>query len=493
MSDQSLSIHTLIEADRRAASPDAAAVKVFRQYARGRQRGTLTAGQERILRGLLGNLFCDNVCKRILSELRNRLRLVRFEVPNAAVTRYLEQLWTLEHLDSLSAATHWAMLRDGNHAIALGWVDGRVQLARERWWNGSTGIFVSYDAADRVLYAVKDWHDDTAALRRTIWYADRIERYIADGEGWRMINLPSDDVRASATARPVPWVDARGDPLGVPVVHFANIQVPNDGKGDDATDEPDPHYGMSELDGGITGLQDEINDLQRDISAAARFAGYQMLYATGITNAVDDEGNPIPLRVEPGAFFTDENPQAQFGALPAGSLAELQRALEIKLQAVSRGANIPMHVISGDWPSGEALLRAEIPLIDKVETIGSSTGPAWASVAHKATKIANVFGATSLDEEALISSVFAPVARRDPLTISQIAAAQAEFVSERQTLRTLGYTPKEIDQIMLERAADREQAAARAAAFATPSPPAAASTSSATNGAGAEALPNAGS
>jgi hypothetical protein len=82
MTDTASSIHSRIEAERKAALPHADALKTFRNYARGMQRGTLTAGQERILRGLLGNRFADNVCKRILSELRNRLRLARFEVPS---------------------------------------------------------------------------------------------------------------------------------------------------------------------------------------------------------------------------------------------------------------------------------------------------------------------------------------------------------------------------------------------------------------------------
>lgn len=461
MPDTASSIHSQIEAERTAALPHADALKTFRNYARGIQRGTLTAGQERILRGLLGNRFADNVCKRILSELRNRLRLARFEVPSAAVTAYLETFWVLNQIGALAAAVHWAMLRDGDHAVALNWVDGRVRLGRERWWNGKTGMFVAYDDADRPAYAVKDWHARSGALRRTVWHPDRIERYSQEGGGWRLINLPDDPVPQDGQGHPVPWSGRDGQPLGIPVVHFANIQIPNDAAGDDSSDEGDPHYGMSELDGGILGIQDEINDLHRDIAAAARFAGYQTYWATGVQEPVDAEGNAVAWKVEPGMMYSDANPQAAFGTLTAGSLAELQRALEIKLQAVGRSAGIPLHIISGDWPSGEALLRAEMPLIDKVETLGASVGPAWASVAHKATVLANTFGGQNLDTNALITTVLLPVARRDPLTLAQIAQAESAFVSERQTLRTLGYAPKEIERIVAERQQEQAQRAAQ--------------------------------
>lgn len=454
------SIHDQIQAERKAALPEAAQVRDFRDYARGRQRGTLTPGQQRILRGLLGNLFCDNVCKRVLQELRNRLRLARFEVagngqPAEAIGTYLETLWTLNQIPALSGAAHWAMLRDGNHAVGLAWQGdqgGRVILMRERWWNGKSGIFVAYDGQGRPTYAVKDWKEGTQQ-RRTIWFPERIERYAMAGKGWNFYALPSDPGGVNRQPGPVPWTingERDGEPLGIPIVHFANIQVPNDGN--EGTTEPDPFYGMSELDGGLLGLQDEVNDLHRDISAAARFAGYQMLYGTGITPSLDPATGRQVTRffVEPGAFFEEPNPNAKFGVLPPGSLAELERALSIKLQAVGRHASVPMHLVSGDWPSGEALLRAEMPLIDKVETIGASVGPAWASVAHKATRLANAYGRAGLDESLLIASVFASVARRDPLTLALVAEKFAPFVSKAETLRTLGHGPKDIERILQE-------------------------------------------
>lgn len=443
------SIHTQIEAERKAAQPGAEMVSRFRAYARGRQRGTLTAGQARILRGLLGNLFADNVCGMVLDQLAARLQLARFAVEadearaaaGQAVETALRQIWTTTQLPALAGAAHYATLRDGNHAIALAWDDGRVRLARERWWNGTSGMFVAYDAGERPSYAVKDWQAPEGQ-RRTIWWPDRIERYLAQGDGWRPYQLPGDD-----GAWPVPWVDRRGAPLGIPVVHLACLERPNDG---DQKGDPSPLYGTSILDGGLLGLQDEINDVQRDISAAARFAGYQMLWGTGITPQRDEAGNEVPLIVEPGAFFRDESPDAAFGALPAGSLQELERTLTIKLQAVSRQSAVPQHLIAGDWPSGEALLRAERPLTDRCEALIRVIGPSWASVAHKATLLLNTFGGLALDPTLLIAAVYAPAERRDPLTRAQVATAEAPFVSRRETLRTLGRSPAEIERILAE-------------------------------------------
>lgn len=461
MSDNSFSpsIHTRIESEREAALPEASLIKEFRKYSRGRQRTTLTPGQTKVLRGLLGNIFCDNVCKRVLQEIRNRLRLSRFDVyageqMKAALNTFIDDVWILNRMPSMAASVHWATLRDGNTAVSLNWVDGRVILVREKWWNGDTGMFVSYDENDRPVYAVNEWVTNEGR-RRTVYFPDQILRFAARGNGWEQIQLATDATLG------VEWLDRTGAPLGIPVVHFANVQVPNDGDASDFKIEPDSRYGSSELDGGLLGLQDEVNDLHRDVTAAARFAAYQMAWATGI-KATTTDGTPVKYDVMPGAFLTEANENARFGTLPAGSLAELERALTIKLQAIGRMAAVPMYLIAGDWPSGEALMRAEMPLIDKVETIGEATGPAWSSLMHKAVRLSNTFGGTQLDEDALITAEFMPAARRDPMTLAELADRLSKHVGPRETLRILGYSPEQQEAILLDVAEARATAIAEA-------------------------------
>lgn len=463
----STGIHAEIEQERKAAMPDPEIVKTFRQYARGVQRSTLGAGQEMILRGILGNLFCDNICKRIIVEVRNRLELIRYEVPNEAVSTELRNQWVLNRMAALQASTHFAMLRDGNAAVSMSWAGDRVALHRELWWNGTSGIFVAYDEDDKAKYAIKDWYvyiRGERKKRRVIWFPGEIQRYIMQGNGWEPYRLETDPPGTD----PIGWKHADGSDLGIPVVHFANIQIPNDGTGDrdeivTRESDPDQHYGMSELDGGVLGLQDELNDIQRDVTAAARYAGYQMISATGTTPRIDPETlEEIPIIVEPGAVFQDRNPDARFGTLTPGSLQELERAIKIKLDAASRQTSLPLPVITGNWPSGDALLQFELPLTDKARTIGSSAGPSWSSIAHKMVRMINTFRRAALDEAALITAIFASPERRDVMTRSEIAVKVSPMVSEKERLIILGYTPERADEIIKERTEDAERAAQNA-------------------------------
>jgi hypothetical protein len=442
--NDSNSIHTQITEDRKAAFPEATLLKVFRRYYRGRQNATYTPAQNALLRGVIANRKADNLCKKVVNETANRLELVRFNVADSRVNDFLAALYIKNQMADLSGDIHVATLRDGNFCLALNWdmEAGRVTLHKERWWNGEDGIFVAYSDTNKVEYVVKDWTERNNRKRRVIWWPDRIERYILAGEGFQPFMLPED------TAWPVAWVKPDGEPLGIPIVHFSN------GSDNDST------YGASLLDGGVLGLQDDVNDAQTNITSTARLTGAQMMYATGITLEVDElSGTEKTLKVGPGAVFTSENEAASFGAIPAGDLSQLEKAYMVKLQAIARMTNTPLHLITGgNWPSGEALLQAQMPLIKQVETLAKTVGPAWATLAHRATQLANAFGKAGLDEESLIQAVFAPADKKDPLTQSAVAEKIAPFVSKKEVLRTLGYGPQAIDQILQELLEESTQA-----------------------------------
>lgn len=453
------SIHERIEQERKVALPEAQLVRDFRNYARGKQKNTLNNYQRKVLRGVLGHVFCDNVCRKILQETRNRLKFNRYDIEESEQTTkdtlvtYLRDLVVKNKMAEFAGKVHWAALRDGNTAVGLLWNGERVVMVRERWWNSKFGFFLAYDDNDEPTYAVREWRNGKN-IYRTIWEPALIRRFKKNGNGWQLRTDLNEGEKNT-----IFWTrdgKEKGEPIGIPFVHFANHLVPNDGTGDDGSDEPDNHYGISELDGGMLGLNDEINDVHRDITAAARYAGFPMGSATGVTVGKDSQGEEeLPKYTpEPGSFFTDQNEKARFSMLQPGSLEELERTLNIKLSTVARQSGVPLHIITGNWPSGEALLRAEQPFVDKIEQIANSFGPAWSSVAHKSTILSNVFGTGTLNEESLIKSYFEPASKRDPLTQAIVVERLAPYLSVTECLRTLGKSPKEIENILDEMEAE---------------------------------------
>lgn len=451
-------LHERIKAEREAALPEAKDVVTFREYYRGRHRGTQTRDQAGILRGLLGHLFCDNLCRKVITETAYRHTFVRFQVESDPVAEFLEDLVIKNRIVALAGHVAVATLRDGNHCLALRWQQERVTLHRERWWNGTSGIFVAYGDDGQPSYAVKDWTDGVgthAVKRRIVWFPDHLERYMAVGDGWKPFLLPTDPPSSNGI---VPWVKRDSAPLGIPIVHFAH-----------GSDDDSP-YGASDLDGGVLGVQDEINDIHRDITAAARLTGYQMYTATGTKAATDSAGNPKPLAVGPGQSLQSENADARYGVLPAGDLTQLKGGgLLTKIETICRMTDTPLHIITGEWPSGAALLRAEMPLVAKVTTLNTGIAPQWSTVAHRAAEMQNTFGeGDRLDEDALITTELAPPERLDDLTLAQIEQAKVSALLARESLRdessliALGMTEEDA-RAMLRRRDERTEASMVAA------------------------------
>ena len=440
-------IHRRISRERSAALPDAAMVRDYRSYAEGKQRATISAEQKAILGSVYGHEFADNVCDLILSTAASRLELTGWRVDDEATKTFLDDLYVKNQVADFSYDVHYSAPRDGNHAIGIRWLpdstpktaidanpeteapetrgSGRVTIHHEPWWNGNDtgeGVFVAYDASGFPAYAVKDFTQvmggDTGPVltrrRRVIYWPDHFERYIHEGAGWSLMRLDSDP--STSPDGIVPWEKADGSPLGIPIIHVPNGRF---GKAP---------YGVSDLAGGIMGQQDHLNDLQWDLVAAARLTAFQMIAATGISSVEK-------LRVGPGRILQAGSADARFTPIPAGDLSQIINAIKQKLESIARNSATPAHEITGgDWPSGVALLRSEIRFIGKIQRMAKTIGPAWATVAHRATEVANTFGGLGLNEDALITAVFAPPEKLDALALAQVDKERVEVYARLQDI-----------------------------------------------------------
>lgn len=450
-------IHKQIAEERRAALPDPARVTIYRDYARGAHKQTFTRKQMQHLRGLR-LLIIQNVIKRILVVLANRIHVTGYSVADDGVNAFLRDVWVRNWLSALYAQIVYTTLRDGNAGATIGFDNARQRpvITREKWFNGSTGIWFAYDDRGEPTYAVKDWIS-SEGQRRTVYYDNEIRRYILDTKGasargatWRWY---TDD--ETPDAGPIAWVDANGDALGMAAVHFAVITEPADSEEDCYDNQSDGNYGVSKCEGGLIGLQDSVNELIRLLLVASRFTAFQIPTASGLKPETDKRtGDPIPPQVSPGAMLTSEDPAARFGYIPAGSIDQLLKSKSDLIESMADVAGVPKHAIKGNWPSGEALMRAEMEIIDQARKAAASLGPSFASLAHKSVILSNRFGNTALNERALITTLFEPPERYDPATLTELANKRGPFVSLAEVWRLYGYDRERQKQIENEMKAE---------------------------------------
>lgn len=422
---------------RDAEQPDAKQVAVWRDYAAGTHGDVLSADQKRLLNQRSAHPMVDNVLALILKTTASRLKLTGWEVAGEgdnlrslldgsaipqteadAVAAWLRQLWRMNRLPRLQYEVHYAELRDAQSVVSMAYRGGRVHLWRESWWDGESGVFIAYDDNGEYAFACKEWtqrnRDGKQIVRRTVYEPGLITRWQQSGKGW----APYESETESSEVVLTRTRNGEQVPLPIPMVHFPN--------GESISDS---NYGASMVPE-LLALQDDLNATQLDITAASMLTAFQRIFASGI-------GEVKKILLRPGSVFGHPEKDARIQVVEAGKLDPLMQTHHFKRDAMSVNSRTPVHTLTGDWPSGAALLRAEMPLIEKIEGMADVNGPQWTMVAHRAMELENALAGANLNEDVPITSVFAPAERIDELTEFEIKRARAE------TWEILSRLPKE--------------------------------------------------
>jgi hypothetical protein len=455
----------------------------FRRYFNGKESPPLSARQQELLSGIDFQNFCDNICCQIVSEATGRIEFLNWKCKNPPVKDWLDEFTKLAKVSDRQGQWFTNVMRDGNFCVQVNFdpVKGMVKVYNEEWWNGIRGVFIYYNPAGEAEYAVKEWQvhqvvsnsagqpQEIVINRRLVWYEDHLERWYNTGaaagfDGWSPYILETDpkDINGDFVW-PIPWVDDDGEPMGIPYIHF-----PNFGK----TYGP---YGVSELDGGVLGFQDCINDGQMNITITDRLTGGQMYYATGVSTQTPD-GKEIEIKVEPGKFHVTSNPDAKFGVLPAGDIDKQLAAYKNKVERVSQMTQTPLHLITGgDWPSGEALLRAESPAVNKAKRQIQVLTGSMTQMATMAMKLHNHYLPNErIDyniKDGIIEAIFDDPEKRDIVSKSIVVHNLGPNVSKREALRMVGITEENAQSIydeIKEEEKDSAEVAAQALTRQTP-------------------------
>lgn len=445
--------HEQIWLDRNSYREDVTDISLFREYTIGKTKHVLTDKQKKILEGIV-NLptrhFCDNICHEIISFSNDRLDFNDWTCPVEDVQVFIHDLYVKGKLSHKQGSIHYNTLRDGNSCVSLSWNTGKgsVQIHEEKWWDGVSGVFVKYfdnGESDEVEYVVKEWPLTSGGYRRVIYRKGIIERYITDEPNstkettWQKFSLPGETHPVSVTKK-------GGEPLGIPFIHFSNSASQNG------------RYGMSELDRGVLGFQDQLDDLQYAMSAAGRLTAFQMYSITGYSPPKGTLEGEFPFTAGAGEIWYTSDSSAKIGVLPAGDLSQLISIYTTKLKAVARISKTPLFLITGaEWPSGDAIIRAEQPSIGKAIRQIHGLEDSWKMVGHRATEMFNAFseGTSPLDENldtAPINVKFSDPARRDSVSRAVVVGQLGEHISSREALRIMGYKEADIDRVMAERA-----------------------------------------
>lgn len=436
---------TLDETERKAQG----VIALARDYYDGEQTVYMTTRQKAWLDLHPGKVqFTVNVSATVVDAVVERLKLTGVEVGSDETAGLLWNWWTANRMDGVQVDTHRAAVRDGEAFMLTAWNSAaqrpdfvhHPRYVDKQVGGDGFGMWMEYendDPSGAPLRAVKQWNetqtDGRTKVRQTIYYPDRIEKRILDGE-WR-------ETRDSdGEPWPIPWVDGQGQPLGIPVAHFRNPGVRSEIKD-------------------IIPLQDALNKAWLDIMAASDSTAFRMLVVLGFVPTTDgkepaEDGSNL-MQVAPGQMMaTRKKP----GDVDVKSIepASLQPLLEVEERIVYRVAQISDTPLSRfqftRQVSAEGTLRQmDAPLLAKVELRQVLFGNAWEDAMSQARRQANTFGGMRLDESETIRAVWAPAAVRDDKAQVETATAKRALDVPMDVIWSeLGYDAEQIAE-MLER------------------------------------------
>lgn len=391
--------------------------------------------------GNLFRAFAENLMPAVVDAVRDRLKLSGFTVhgtkkqkgplePNTPEAAILE-IWRRNLMDQRAGRVHLQVLKTGD-AYLIVWPDaGGFPVI---YPNKATAVTVRYDdeTPGRIIYAAKAWVTPDQKARLTLYFEDRIEKYVTRNKVQG--GLPD-------TARSFIRFEQDGErwPLDnpymrVPVFHFAN----NADIGE---------FGVCEHKDAIP-LQDGLNKSLADMLICGEYHSLPQRWATGIELPIDPQtGKPLNPFL-PGEFWAAKAKEAQFGQLEAANLEQFIKAKNGWKEDISAVTGTPWHYLNpvgASPPSGEAIKTVETRLSAKVYDRQVSFGNSWETAFRFCLEIAK-FPDVDLD------SVWEDTQPRDETVTLNNSVTKVEKLggSRRQAWREQGYSDEEIDDIFEE-------------------------------------------
>lgn len=430
-------------------------VLLARAYHNGAQIAELTDRLREFL-GVNAYNFRLNVCRAVVSAITEKLTVesVIDNTADSTTADWIWEQWTRGRLDELQDEVYEMAVRDGEAFLLLDWAEDEQRVTftpHPRYTSPEvTGVgagvasasgdgfgckahYQEDDPNQRLLYVSKYWTEyderQRPRSRRNDYYPDRIEKYERVADGWSL-------VRDEESA--VPWQDASGAPLGVPAVHFRNVN--------DAPEAMDAWP-----------MQDAINKTLLDLLADADVSVFRLLVAFGWYPTTDgkapaSDGTNL-LKLKPGVIVGSaaKPGDASLTAIDGNSMTALIEVMDKLLVWLAMATDTPLSrfQLKRQVRSDETLDAEEEPLNVKCEKRQVRFGNSWARVFDAAGRIGEVFGDVSLPEDVHAEPVWKPIRKIDPEAKYVIGEHEQRLGLPLEFIwsNTLGYSAEQIAEM----------------------------------------------
>ena len=424
-------------------------IQLAKNYHKGVQTVYLTARAQEFLALNSSVDFRLNICQTIVTAVQDELNVIGFDTTepageegNKEQGQWASNLWQMNRMDSKQNDVHEAALRDREAFVIVDWdnQESRPRMTfHERFVSteaggDGTGCWMVYENDDinqPAVAAVKQWSETIEAngqlltrMRRTVYYPDRIERWVYDSGDWQHYT--------EGGKWQVPWTTGKGKnlkPLGIPVIHFRN-------------------EGLAPEAWEAIPLQDAVNKIMIDILASADTTGFRVFVALGWVPTTDgrdlaSDGSNA-LSIAPGQVIgtTKSKNDASFEAIDGADVTPLMNTLTEIIAIASQITATPVSrfVMTRQLAGAETVKEQDKPLQRKAKKRRVLFGNGWEDAMSMARKLDNLYGRAGLDETILFSTLWEHSTSLDELKDKR----ESLSIPLEQLWIEAGYSPEQV-------------------------------------------------
>lgn len=376
--------------------------------------------------------FAENWCAVVIDSCADRINLLKLSIASDdAAQTLLDAIWKVANGAIAADDVQETALICGE-SFLICWPDPAT-LQPQVFHNSPECVHLFTDPENpaRKVYAAKWWIEADGSRRVTLWYPDRIEYWTGKQKPGAAPNAKAfklAPVREGLT-------NPAANPFGiVPVFRFQNKRC------------------MSDL-GSITPMQDAVNKMVADMLVTSEFGVFPQRYVIGQIESLGKlKNSPNEIWQLPSGDGVGQPTTA--GQFDPAKLEPFLAGIAGLVSAIAAISRTPKHYfeLSGNVPSGEALVAMEAPLVRKAQDRILRFEPTWREVGAALLLMAE----HPVQVEA-VTPVFAPPNTVQPFTEAQIQALDVQAgIPLRTVLRRAGWTDAELEQMEQDRLAEQQ-------------------------------------
>lgn len=378
--------------------------------------------------------FRDNLCKTVVKAPADRLEVTGFASDaNSEIYKQSWSLWKYSQMPRLAKRIHRDAFKTGD-AFVIVYTD-EYQNARI-YPQDSKNCTVFYDPeTGKIEFGAKVWRGNDRRIYLTMYYPDRTEKYIS-----RNVQSPGNfpTTAASFTRRIISGENwPLKNEIGTPAIF---------------------HFGLEcSILEDVIPLQEALNKEIADMLIGSEANSLRQRWTAGIQYEIDTEtGEQIIPFKRASQWFTAEDKDATFGEFKDVVLKDFLDVINDFRSEIANVSGIPEYYFRLDkaqFPSGEALGKAESRFVSIVADAQLDFGETWADVMTFAMKAQGEMIADANEEidaaaGTTLETKWTPAAAMSENEKLDLAIKkQTVGVSQEKNLSEIGYTDEEITEM----------------------------------------------